>query len=99
MQLPNRRRDECFQISLGSQFYIAGKNRAGTSTDGYGTKKIKYTSSARDLMMQGGGTPQLDQEYTVFGQVIDGLKLLTVLQMSKLTKKTVPVSDVKILKN
>ncbi|MBP6448116.1 MAG: peptidylprolyl isomerase [Saprospiraceae bacterium] len=86
--------------SSGSQFYIVqGRTVPEQVLDGYAAqKKIKYTSSARDLMMQKGGTPQLDQEYTVFGQVIDGFEIIDSIADVKTDQNDRPVSDVKILK-
>lgn len=48
--------------------------------------------------MQKGGTPQLDQEYTVFGQVIDGFEIIDSIADVKTDQNDRPVSDVKILK-
>jgi cyclophilin family peptidyl-prolyl cis-trans isomerase len=86
--------------SSGSQFYIVqGRPVPEQVLDGYeAQKKIKYTPSARDLMIQKGGAPQLDREYTVFGQVIEGFEIIDSIADVKTDQNDRPVSDVKIIK-
>ena len=45
-----------------------------------------------------GGTPHLDGEYTVFGEVVEGLKIVKAIQGVRTDKYDRPVKDVKILK-
>ena len=39
-------------------------------------KGIKYAPAQAEYYVNVGGTPILDMEYTVFGQIIDGLHLI-----------------------
>jgi cyclophilin family peptidyl-prolyl cis-trans isomerase len=64
--------------SSGSQFYIVhGKQLNDYMLDQMELmKKIKYTPQQRTLYKEKGGTPMLDNEYTVFGEVVEGLDVL-----------------------
>jgi cyclophilin family peptidyl-prolyl cis-trans isomerase len=86
--------------SSGSQFYIVhGRPVPDHVLDmNELQKKIKYTPEARKIMTQIGGTPQLDQEYTVFGQVIDGLEIIDKISENKTDQNNKPLNDIKILK-
>lgn len=61
--------------SSGSQFYIVtGRPVTAEQLDQIERQKgITYNEAQRELYLQQGGTPVLDQEYTVFGEVISGL--------------------------
>ena len=45
-----------------------------------------------------GGTPHLDGEYTVFGEVVEGLEIVDKIQQVKTDRSDRPEADVKILK-
>lgn len=82
--------------SSGSQFYIVhGKavsendlNRQESQTG------VRYPSDLRDTYLENGGTPFLDQNYTVFGQVIEGLDVLDKIAEVKTRPGDRPVEDV-----
>ena len=59
----------------------------------------KYTmpSSQREVYKTIGGTPTLDQNYTVFGEVIQGLDIVEKIAAAKTDKNDRPISDVRIL--
>lgn len=62
----------------GSQFYIVTGAQPDEMTDDYFSyieqaKGTKISNDAKKLYKQYGGQPYLDGDYTVFGQVIDGL--------------------------
>lgn len=84
--------------SSGSQFYIVqGKKLDDSMLDQletFGNKK--YTPEQRAAYKNIGGTPQLDMEYTVFGQVIDGIGIIDQIAAVKLGQSDRPVSDVKM---
>lgn len=64
--------------SSGSQFYIV-HGRAVTEAElnnKEASSKFRYPSAVRENYLENGGTPFLDQEYTVFGRVIEGLDVL-----------------------
>lgn len=45
-----------------------------------------------------GGTPHLDNEYTVFGEVVEGLDIVDKMQQVKTDRSDRPAEDVKIIK-
>ena len=64
--------------SSGSQFYIVqGSKMTDKQLDQLErSKNHKYTSEQRKIYKEQGGTPFLDKDYTVFGQVIHGLEVI-----------------------
>ena len=64
--------------SSGSQFYIVqGRKISERQLKVFEAQKdIRYTDHQKEVYTKVGGTPQLDQEYTVFGQVIKGLEII-----------------------
>jgi len=64
--------------SSGSQFYIVqGSKMTDSQLDQMErTKNCKYTAEQRKIYKEQGGTPFLDKEYTVFGQVIYGMEVI-----------------------
>ena len=67
--------------SSGSQFYIVqGKPLTDRELDVIESRKnIRYTTEQREVYKTLGGTPILDQNYTVFGQVIEGLEVIDAI--------------------
>ena len=45
-----------------------------------------------------GGTPHLDGQYTVFGEVVEGLEIVDSIQQMKTDRFNRPLEDVRILK-
>ena len=92
--------------SSASQFYIVhGKifddaqldkvqKRIDSKTDG----KVKLTPQMRQVYKTIGGTPHLDGQYTVFGEVIEGLDVLEKIQQVATDNNDRPNSDVLIIK-
>lgn len=92
--------------SSGSQFYIVwGKTftaskmaeenaRMLENSDG----EIEIPEDIRNTYELDGGTPHLDAQYTVFGEVVEGLNVVKKIQKTKTDKNDRPVSDVKIIK-
>jgi Peptidyl-prolyl cis-trans isomerase (rotamase) - cyclophilin family len=45
-----------------------------------------------------GGTPHLDGQYTVFGEVVEGMGVVDRIQQSQTDKYDRPLEDIRILK-
>lgn len=58
----------------------------------------KFTSQQRRDYTTLGGTPHLDGEYTVFGELIEGLDILTQISRLKTDRNDRPIVDVRVLK-
>ena len=52
----------------------------------------------RQVYKEIGGTPHLDQNYTIFGEVISGLAVVDSIAASETNKKDRPLSEVRILR-
>ncbi len=85
--------------SSGSQFYIVqGKPVSEDQLKVMEAQKgIVYDDESREILMNQGGTPFLDQEYTVFGQVIEGLEIVDKIAGVPTSGADRPKEDVKIL--
>ncbi len=87
------------KASSGSQFYIVqGKPVSASQLDAMEMQKgFTYTPQAREILTTVGGTPFLDRDYTVFGQVIKGMEVIDAIADSRTDGADRPVADVKIL--
>jgi peptidyl-prolyl cis-trans isomerase B (cyclophilin B) len=91
------------KASSGSQFYIVqGKKFTEAGLDSVETNRLKrrLPEAHRDVYKTIGGTPHLDQNYTVFGEVVSGLEVVDRIAAEP-TSKTPPdrpVADVRIWK-
>jgi peptidyl-prolyl cis-trans isomerase B (cyclophilin B) len=87
--------------SNGSQFYIVhGKVFSDEQLDQMESSgsHIKFTSEQRMFYKALGGTPHLDYEYTVFGEVIDGIEVIDAIAAEPTNETDRPLEDVKIIK-
>ncbi len=82
--------------SNGSQFYIVVGNPQTeyNLTKSEDEKGIKYSATQRQRYLDIGGTPQLDMEYTVFGEIVDGLHVLDKIASTKTTTGDRPVENI-----
>ncbi len=84
--------------SSASQFYIVtGKFFTEMELDKMEKEKgIKFSAEERDAYMFKGGRPDLDRLYTVFGEVVDGMKVVDKIQMVETNSDDRPLKNVKI---
>lgn len=60
--------------------------------------EFHFTKEQIEAYSTVGGTPHLDGEYTVFGEVVDGMDIVDKIQNVKTDRGDRPVEDVKIIK-
>lgn len=84
--------------SSGSQFYIVtGQPQSAATLDQFEKMKgIKYSEAQREAYMKDGGRPDLDQEYTVFGQVLSGMEVVDAISSVATGQANRPTEDVVI---
>jgi len=88
------------KASSGCQFYIVkGKVFTNAELNALEQKRsIKFTYEQRNDYTTIGGTPHLDGNYTVFGEVIEGLEIVTNISRVKTGELDRPLENVRILK-
>ena len=93
------------KASSGSQFYIVqGKVFTDAGLDSVETFRLngrKIPAEQRAVYKTIGGTPHLDQGYTVYGEVVKGLDVIdkiAAVQTSKAQDRDRPLQDVRIIK-
>ncbi len=88
------------KASSGSQFYIVqGQSLSDGMLDQMeGAKKFKYTPEQRALYKEKGGTPFLDRDYTVFGELVEGFDVLDKIAAVARDRGDRPTQDVMIIK-
>lgn len=84
--------------SSGSQFYIVqGAPVTEMMLNQMETmRSFHYTPEQREAYLKMGGTPHLDREYTVFGQVIKGFEVIDKIAGSEMGPGDRPKKDVKM---
>ena len=84
--------------SSGSQFYIVqGSPVTAQQLDQYDQKRtVKYTPEQRKAYTTIGGTPFLDGDYTVFGEVIEGLDVVDKIAAVQTATGDRPVKEIKM---
>ena len=92
--------------SSACQFYIVwGKilndtqlskiqERLDSATQG----RVKLTPEMIETYKTIGGTPHLDGQYTVFGEVVEGMDVIEKIQQVECDKNDRPLKDIRILK-
>lgn len=92
--------------SSGSQFYIVVgqvftpgaldrvQDRLNAQTDG----KVQLTPEIREYYQLRGGTPHLDGQYTVFGEVVKGMDVVSDIDFVETDGNDRPLQDVRIVK-
>lgn len=79
--------------SSSSQFYIAWGRWPAARKAGSKIKLLPYYKESRQA-----GIPSLDSEYTVFGEVIQGLDVVEKIQKQRTDKYDRPLRDMRIIK-
>lgn len=82
--------------SNGSQFYIV---TGGAVSDGIlnnieRIEGIRYSDAQREAYKTIGGRPDLDNKYTVFGEVTDGMEVVEAISEMETNRANRPLQDV-----
>jgi cyclophilin family peptidyl-prolyl cis-trans isomerase len=86
------------KASSNCQFYIVqGKKFTDDELNSIEKRAgVKYTDEQREVYKTIGGTPQLDQGYTVFGEVYEGLSIVDSIAHVKTDHNDRPLQDVRM---
>ena len=86
------------RASSASQFYIVtGKFFTEMELDKMEKEQgITFTPEQREAYMLEGGRPDLDGKYTVFGEVVSGMKAVDKIQFVETNAEDRPVENIKI---
>ncbi|WP_442589605.1 peptidylprolyl isomerase [Pedobacter sp. AW31-3R] len=93
------RDDNPEKASSGCQFYIVqGKKFTDAQLDSIEVKRLHFKIPAweREHYKNAGGSPHLDRNYTVFGQVIKGIELVDTIAVVPTDANDRPQTDVKM---
>ena len=84
--------------SSGSQFYIVhGKPVQESLLNGIEIKSgFKYTEYEKTLYNGKDGAPFLDRQYTIFGQILEGLDVIDKIASASTNRQDRPLEDVKM---
>lgn len=94
------------RASSASQFYIAYGRRFNDAMlddvqkrlDKQTGGEVKLTPEVREVYKAVGGTPHLDEQYTVFGEVVEGLDVVKDIEWVDTDENARPKEDVRIIR-
>ena len=96
---PERRSSGCqFYIVWGKTFSTTDLMSIGERLDAMTQHRVVMTPEMTTLYRKTGGTPHLDGQYTVFGEVIEGLDVVNRIQQAFTDDYDRPVDDIRILR-
>lgn len=96
---PERRSSACqFYIVWGKVFDDARLAKSQERLDSATQGQVKLTPEMIETYKTIGGTPHLDGQYTVFGEVVEGMDIVDQIQQVKTDKNDRPLEDIRILK-
>ena len=87
-----------FYIVWGRVFDDPGLDQIQERLDGRTGGKVKLTPEMREVYKTVGGTPHLDGQYTVFGEVVSGLDVVDAIQQVATDENDRPLEDVRIIR-
>ncbi len=87
-----------FYIVWGKVFDDAGLDNIQKRLDERTGGRVKLTTEMREVYKTVGGTPHLDGQYTVFGEVVSGLDVVDAIQQVQTDGNDRPVEDVRIIR-
>lgn len=96
---PDMRSSACqFYIVWGKRFSSAEIENAQERLDTMTHGRVKLTPEMIKVYKSVGGTPHLDGQYTVFGEVTEGLDVVERIQKAETDEFDRPFEDIRILR-
>lgn len=96
---PERRSSACqFYIVWGKTFDDKRLAKVQERLDSATQGTVKLTPEMMGTYKTIGGTPHLDGQYTVFGEVVEGMDVIEKIQGVETDKNDRPLEDIRILK-
>ena len=96
---PERRSSACqFYIVWGKVYDDARIAKVQERLDPATQGQVKLTPEMIEVYKTIGGTPHLDGQYTVFGEVVEGMDIVEKIQGVQTDKNDRPLEDIRILK-
>ena len=87
-----------FYIVWGKIFDDAGLDNIQKRLDDRTGGRVKLTPEMREVYKTVGGTPHLDGQYTVFGEVVSGLDVVDAIQQVPTDGNDRPLDNVRIIR-
>jgi peptidyl-prolyl cis-trans isomerase B (cyclophilin B) len=97
----NPDRESCasqFCFMMGSPMTDEQLDRAQARLDANTGGQVKLTPEMRQVYKEVGGSPHLDGQYTVFGEVVSGMEVLEAIQKVATDDYDRPLEDVRMLR-
>lgn len=96
---PQRRSSACqFYIVWGKTFDDKRLDLLQMRLDTLTQGRVQLTPEMRQTYKTLGGTPHLDGQYTVFGEVTEGLDVVDSIQQAQTDPRNRPLADIRILR-
>ena len=96
---PEMRSSACqFYIVWGKRFSSSDIEKAQERLDTLTHGRVKLTPEMIKTYKSVGGTPHLDGQYTVFGEVTEGLNIVERIQKAETDDYDRPFEDIRILR-
>jgi len=93
--LAQKRRDDIMRMQKAND--EAGLKALQEELIAQATELSKFTPQQREAYTTVGGTPFLDAQYTVFGEVLSGMDTIEKIEKTRTDRSDRPASDIKIL--
>lgn len=87
-----------FYIVYGRRYDDAMLDKIQERLDTTTNEQVKLTPEVREIYKQQGGLPHLDGQYTVFGEVVEGIDVVKRIQMADVDENSRPLTDIRILR-
>ena len=96
---PEQRSSACqFYIVWGRVYNDAGLVKVQERLDRTTQGRVQLTPEMQEVYKTVGGIPHLDGQYTVFGEVVEGLDVVDRIQQSATDEYDRPLKDIRILR-